>query len=43
MKRCIRTDCSEGKRFEIEFKNKMKKEAGVAQSRKRKTILTRFA
>jgi hypothetical protein len=29
---------SEGQRFEIEFKNKMKQEAGVAQSRKRKTI-----
>jgi hypothetical protein len=29
---------SEGLRFEIEFKNKMKQEAGVAQSRKRKTI-----
>jgi uncharacterized protein YkwD len=27
---------SEGHRFEIEFKNKMKQEAGVAQSRKRK-------
>ena len=29
---------SEGQRFEIEFKNKMKQEAGVARSRKRKTI-----
>jgi hypothetical protein len=29
---------SEGQRFEIEFKNKMKQEAGMAQSRKRKTI-----
>jgi hypothetical protein len=29
---------SEGERFEIQFKNKMKQEAGVAQSRKRKTI-----
>jgi hypothetical protein len=29
---------SEGERFEIEFKNKMKQEAGVAWSRKRKTI-----
>jgi hypothetical protein len=29
---------SEGQRFEIQFKNKMKQEAGVAQSRKRKTI-----
>jgi hypothetical protein len=29
---------SEGQRFEIEFKNKMKQEAGVAWSRKRKTI-----
>jgi hypothetical protein len=29
---------SEGQRFEIEFRNKMKQEAGVAQSRKRKTI-----
>jgi hypothetical protein len=28
----------EGQRFEIEFKNKMKQEAGMAQSRKRKTI-----
>jgi hypothetical protein len=29
---------SEGQRFEIEFKKKMKQHAGVAQSRKRKTI-----
>jgi hypothetical protein len=29
---------SEGQRFRIEFKNKMKQEAGVAWSRKRKTI-----
>jgi hypothetical protein len=29
---------SEGQRFEIQFKNKMKQEAGMAQSRKRKTI-----
>jgi hypothetical protein len=29
---------SEGQRFEIQFKNKMKQEAGVAWSRKRKTI-----
>jgi hypothetical protein len=29
---------SEGQRFEIEIKNKMKQEAGMAQSRKRKTI-----
>jgi hypothetical protein len=29
---------SEGQRFEIEFKNKMKQEAGVAWSRKRKKI-----
>jgi hypothetical protein len=29
---------SEGQRFEIEFKNKMKQEAGVAWSSKRKTI-----
>jgi hypothetical protein len=29
---------SEGQRFEIEFKNKMKQEAGMAWSRKRKTI-----
>jgi hypothetical protein len=29
---------SEGQRFEIQFKNKMKQEAGVARSRKRKTI-----
>jgi hypothetical protein len=29
---------SEGQRFEIEFKNKMKQEAGMARSRKRKTI-----
>jgi hypothetical protein len=29
---------SEGQRFEIEFKHKMKQEAGVAWSRKRKTI-----
>jgi hypothetical protein len=29
---------SEGQRFEIEFKNKMKQEAGLAWSRKRKTI-----
>jgi hypothetical protein len=29
---------SEGQRFEIRFKNKMKQEAGMAQSRKRKTI-----
>jgi hypothetical protein len=29
---------SEGQRFEIEFKNKVKQEAGMAQSRKRKTI-----
>jgi hypothetical protein len=29
---------SEGQRFEIEFKNKMEQEAGMAQSRKRKTI-----
>jgi hypothetical protein len=29
---------SEGQRFEIEFKNKMKQEAGVAWSRKKKTI-----
>jgi hypothetical protein len=29
---------SEGQRFEIEFKNKMKQEAGIAWSRKRKTI-----
>jgi hypothetical protein len=29
---------SEGQRFKIEFKNKMKQEAGVAWSRKRKTI-----
>jgi hypothetical protein len=29
---------SEGQRFEIEFKNKMKQEAGVAWSRKNKTI-----
>jgi hypothetical protein len=29
---------SEGQRFKIQFKNKMKQEAGVARSRKRKTI-----
>jgi predicted NACHT family NTPase len=29
---------SEGQRFEIQFKNKMKQEAGVSWSRKRKTI-----
>jgi hypothetical protein len=29
---------SEGQKFEIEFKNKMKQEAGVARSRKTKTI-----
>jgi hypothetical protein len=29
---------SEEQRFEIQFKNKMKQEAGMAQSRKRKTI-----
>ncbi len=29
---------SEGQRFEIEFKSKMKQEAGMAWSRKRKTI-----
>jgi hypothetical protein len=29
---------SEGQRFEIQFKNKMKQEAGMAWSRKRKTI-----
>jgi hypothetical protein len=29
---------SEGQRFEIEFKNKMKQEAGMARSRKRKTM-----
>jgi hypothetical protein len=29
---------SEGQGFKIEFKNKMKQEAGVAWSRKRKTI-----
>jgi hypothetical protein len=29
---------SEGQRFEIQLKNKMKQEAGVAGSRKRKTI-----
>jgi hypothetical protein len=29
---------SEGQRFEIEFKNKMKQEAGMTWSRKRKTI-----
>jgi hypothetical protein len=29
---------SEGQRFKIEFKNKMKQKAGMAQSRKRKTI-----
>jgi hypothetical protein len=29
---------SEGQRFEIELKNKMKEEAGVAQRRKRKAI-----
>jgi hypothetical protein len=29
---------SEGQRFEIKFKNKMKQEAGMAWSRKRKTI-----
>jgi hypothetical protein len=29
---------SEGQRFEIQFKNKMKQEAGVAWSRKRKAI-----
>jgi predicted NACHT family NTPase len=29
---------SEGQSFEIQFKNKMKQEAGVAWSRKRKTI-----
>jgi hypothetical protein len=29
---------SEGHRFEIEFKNKMKQEAGMGWSRKRKTI-----
>jgi hypothetical protein len=29
---------SEGQRFEIQFKNKMKQEAGVSRSRKRKTI-----
>jgi hypothetical protein len=29
---------SEGQRFEIQFKNKMKQEASVARSRKRKTI-----
>jgi hypothetical protein len=27
---------SEGQKFEIEFKNKMKQEAGVARSRKKK-------
>jgi hypothetical protein len=29
---------SEGQRFEIQFKNKMKQEAGMARSRNRKTI-----
>jgi hypothetical protein len=29
---------SEGQKFEIEFKNKMKQETGMARSRKRKTI-----
>ncbi len=29
---------SEEQRFEIEFKNEMKQEAGAARSRKRKTI-----
>jgi hypothetical protein len=29
---------SEGQKFEIEFKNKIKQEAGMAWSRKRKTI-----
>ena len=29
---------SEGQRFELEFKKKMKPDAGMAQSRKRKTI-----
>jgi hypothetical protein len=29
---------SEGQRFKIEFKNKKKQEAGVAWSRKQKTI-----
>ncbi len=29
---------SEGQRFEIEFKNKMKQDTGMAWSRKRKTI-----
>jgi hypothetical protein len=29
---------SEGQRFEIGFKNKMKQEVSMAQSRKRKTI-----
>jgi hypothetical protein len=29
---------SEEQKFEIEFKNKMKQEAGMARSRKRKTI-----
>jgi hypothetical protein len=29
---------SEGQRFEIQFKNKMKQEAGMARSRKRKSI-----
>jgi hypothetical protein len=29
---------SEGQKFEIEFKNKMKQEAGVAWCRKRKSI-----
>jgi hypothetical protein len=29
---------SEGQRFKIQFKNKMKQEAGVARSRKKKTM-----
>ncbi len=37
MKRCDRLS-REGQRFEIEFKNEMKQEAGVAWRRKRKTI-----
>jgi hypothetical protein len=39
MKRCIRTDCRVKDRdSRLNSKNKMKQEAGVAQSRKRKTI-----
>jgi hypothetical protein len=39
MKRCIRTDCQVKDRdLRLKLKNKMKQEAGMAWSRKRKTI-----